>query len=202
MHRNAQADEEQVERGSKAGDDRYPSHRWKTALWTDGEMVSVPESALRAAAEKVGATIRGVGKKTLKNAAATGLLFTQADIPMLVDGKPIPVSIIQAISGSFAEHVHQARALGFMLDVRPARVMDKTHVRVRPRFPEWSIVAEVDVIEDLWPPDTTSGSTRLIDRVREVFIAAGVRSGIGDWRPSSPKRPGAFGRFSAEVLET
>jgi hypothetical protein len=35
--------------------------------------------------------------------------------------------------------------------------------------------------------------------LKNILIFAGAYSGIGDWRPSSPKSPGPYGKFTVEI---
>lgn len=60
---------------------------------------------------------------------------------------------------------------------------------IRPKFPKWAIDVTVQVNEDLVN----------IDKIQELFKAAGLFSGLGDYRPS---KKGPFGRFTvAEFVE-
>jgi len=60
---------------------------------------------------------------------------------------------------------------------------------IRPKFPTWAFDVTVEVNEDLVN----------IDKVKELFKAAGLFSGLGDYRPS---KRGPFGRFTvAEFVE-
>ncbi len=67
----------------------------------------------------------------------------------------------------------------FAVNVNDARVM-----RTRPRFSEWHVVADVEFLPSLLNPN----------EVIEIFEIAGLREGLGDWRPK-------FGKFSVTQLE-
>ena len=36
-------------------------------------------------------------------------------------------------------------------------------------------------------------------QLRELFGLAGMKAGLGDWRPGAPSKPGPYGKFDAEV---
>ena len=69
--------------------------------------------------------------------------------------------------------------LRFAVNVNDAKVM-----RTRPRFPEWHVIADVEFLPSLLNPN----------EVIEILEIAGVREGLGDWRPK-------FGKFSVTQLE-
>jgi hypothetical protein len=64
----------------------------------------------------------------------------------------------------------------------PVAVAGRRVVRTRPRFPHWSIEFEAEFLP------------ALLDRrqILEIFKVAGVRCGLGDWRPK-------FGRYEVSV---
>jgi len=64
-------------------------------------------------------------------------------------------------------------------------------VRVRPRFDNWSCGGTVTVFDDMITTDV----------LKNILTFAGTYAGLGDWRPSSPKSPGPFGKFTAEVKQ-
>lgn len=190
MHRNPMLDDEEVVvSGGKKGDDRYPADKWKQYLYLDSGTIVMPESNIKAALEKAGARISIGNRRTLKMAAASAIFFDDLFVPLLINGKVIKTSAIEAIKGSFDKQQAGAEKLGFTLDVRPASVNSAKHIRVRPRFQAWSIIGTFDTDdEELTEP-----------RLKELFSLAGHIAGLCDYRPSSPKRPGAYGRFRAEI---
>jgi len=58
-------------------------------------------------------------------------------------------------------------------------------IRHRPEFVDWSCTV----------PVTYNADTITADQVVNLFNIAGFSSGIGDWRPSSPKSSGQHGMF-------
>lgn len=179
-------------KNSKAGDDRYPAHSWKAYLYfsDDGE-VCVPTENLLACLLHAGAKIPLKKMETLKQHTQR-LAFDAVDYAMAVGGEYITQEEIAAIDGEFKEHSTQARELGFRLLVKPCTVGTKSHVRVRPCFANWEISGVFGVaVEDqsLFPLST----------LQDLWSTAGRLSGLGDWRPSAPKRPGQYGRFEAVI---
>ena len=91
----------------------------------------------------------------------------------------------------FQHHLEIVESLGFELLVKRAKIGQAKHVRVRPMFREWQVVAKVAVIDK-----SVSGITEEV--LQRILDAAGAQCGLCDWRPSS-RTPGQFGRFTAEV---
>lgn len=181
---------------SVAGDDRTPAFRWCGSLYHDGQTLTVPSDCLAACLGGAGKQIKtGKGGKTFKDAAASGMVITTEHLALLVNGKPIKYDKIAALvtdqKATFDQHKKVAEGLGFSLDVRRARINQTKHVRVRPRFDAWAIEGELEV----WREEIT------LKVLTQMFEIAGARVGIGDWRPSSPKAPGPFGRFKATLKE-
>jgi hypothetical protein len=174
---------------SKAGDDRYPADTWKSYLYVDESVVCIPAENLLAALLKAGSGVN-IGKmKTLKSASQS-IFFSDFYIPLLVDGRPVPRDDVSAIDGKFIDHREAVKKLGFSLFVKPCSVNGKSHVRVRPRFDRWSAVTTFETDSD----ELLSGE----GRIDSLWYGAG-KAGIGDWRPSSPKKPGMYGMFKATV---
>lgn len=175
--------------GGKAGDDRTPPDMWKSSLYVSDDCVALPSENLLAALLNGGKKVSIGNRKTLKE-ASQAIFFDDFMIPLLVNGKKIARSDIEAIEGDFSEHVTAARGLGFSLFVKPATVNGKSHVRVRPRFDAWSLKLTCETDHE----DLLTGEGRM----QALWTFAG-KAGVGDWRPSSPKKPGMFGVFNAKV---
>ncbi len=176
---------------SCAGDDRYPAHTWKGYLYSDGENVAMPHDNLRTCLMKAGAMI-GTGKRgaTFKRRVPSGVLLDDEFYRLLVNGAELPISAIEKItSETFADHAEAAKKLGFVLFIKRAAVANSKHVRVRPLFRHWAVTGTVTVIDD----------TITDDVLKDIFEAAGMYVGIGDWRPGAPKSPGPYGRFEAKL---
>jgi len=204
MHRDAFDDEEEVISGGVKGDDRHPADRWKSYLYIEGGRVVMPEANIKAALELAGAQIKAKGRATLKRPIVAGLFFTEPFLPFLVGQaatdigdisavlktyREITIDEINAIQGKFSEQVKQAAKIGITLDVRRVKIGPARHIRVRPRFDLWGVRGEFEtVLEELTPP-----------RVTECFRLSGRIAGLMDYRPSSPKRAGSFGRYRTKI---
>jgi hypothetical protein len=203
MHRDNLVEADRISKWRKApenkeredhakGDDRFPPWTWKSYLYHDGEVVTIPSENLTAMCGRGGVNFKpGSGKKTLKSAAASKILW-QSDYPLLVNGNPIPVQAIDRIDGFFLDQAEQVEKLGFVLFAKRAKIGQGTkHVRVRPKFlTGWSLEAEATLTD----PETIGK-----EKFREILEFCGFNVGLGDWRPGAPRSPGKYGQF--EVAE-
>lgn len=175
-----------------AGDDRSPAWRWIGALYVDAGKVVVPADNLMTMLREGGAKCAtGKGKTTFKAITQTGILVDQIAWPIEVGGQHVPYAPIKDLieEPDFEEHEELARSMGFFLFVKRAKVGDSKHIRVRPRFDQWAAAGTVTVTDE-----------QVTERVlTSILTVAGSHVGIGDWRPSSKKSPGQFGRFVAKV---
>ena len=87
----------------------------------------------------------------------------------------------------YAAHEAAAVAQGFELFAKAAKVGQSKHVRVRPRFNAWSCSGTITVFDETITAEVLS----------QILEQAGIYCGLGDWRPSSPSKPGPWGRFRA-----
>lgn len=175
---------------SPSGDDRFPTWTWQTYLYHDGERVAWPSANLMSCLRAAGAQVRtGKGTKSFKAATQSVLCPSEPFFAFAHNGKVIEMSDVLAFrDDTFSAHKKGAEALGFTLDVRRAAVGQRKHVRVRPRFDGvWTVTGELLVLQP-----------EIVPQLETIFRIAGD-IGIGDWRPGSPKSPGPFGRFTAEL---
>ena len=183
-------------KASKAGDDRTPAFRWIGNCYHDGRVVSIPQENLMRSFMEGGAMVPvpgGRSGKTFKSQTQSGMMTTEAFWPLsLSDGTLIQWADIDALMDepSFADHAHLVQELGFSLFVKRARIGQSKHIRVRPRFDDWTVTGEIAV----WDQQLT------LDVLKSILTYAGQFKGLCDWRPGS-KTPGAFGMFSAEIEE-
>ena len=179
---------------SVPGDDRSPAWTWQTYLYHDGTHLTVPADNLMVALRKAGADMKLKGQKTFKALTQTAILPEAEHFPILVGGKPVPLAAVQEIAddATFRQHAEAVKPLGFTLFVKRAKVGQSKHVRVRPRFDEWSIKGVLRTTSDAINEDA----------LRQLLEIAGNEAGLCDWRPSSPKSPGSFGRFDATLKKT
>lgn len=181
-------------KSSKAGDDRTPAHRWIGSLYRNeaDEIILPTENLMRALME--GGTLvlvpGGRSGKTFKAQSQSGIMPRALGWPLLVGGKPINSKPIASLlkEKDFTAHKEAVEKLGFSLFVKRARIGASKHIRVRPRFEQWSATGELAVIDDQITASVLS----------DILEMAGTYKGLGDWRPSS-KTPGTYGMFSAQI---
>lgn len=173
----------------KAGDDRCPANTWTGYTYNDGKHIALPNDNLRTCIMRGAAKIELKGKETFKKLSQSGILFEEMFIDMFVDGKQIPFEGVEAIKGTFKQHVDAAKALGFKLLVKRAAIGQAKHVRVRPIFDNWVLKGSFLVVDE-----------QITDKVlKEIWRIAGLQIGLCDWRPGAPRSPGPYGRFSTEL---
>ncbi len=180
---------------SIAGDDRSPAFTWLGYVYHDGKHLGMPADNMMTMFREGGAKVKsGNGKETYKKQTQAGLMLDQQQMQLLVGGKPIEVKPFNDLIGvnDFLKHLEAAENAGFELLVKRAKVGMAKHVRVRPMFREWSLVGSFTVMDE-----EVSGLTEQV--LRLILAQAGALVGMGDWRPSSPKSSGSFGRFEFEL---
>lgn len=175
---------------SVAGDDRSPAWTWQTYLYSDGQNVAMPQECIMAALRFAGAKISGKGKTTFKSMSQSGLLIGSDFCEFLSNGKPVPMAEIRKFRDRpFSDHVKTVRDMDFDLSIKRAAVGTNKHVRVRPKFDDWQVCGTIAVSEAAITEDV----------LYQLFEIAGRLAGLGDWRPSAPKKPGPFGMFTVEI---
>ena len=179
---------------SLAGDDRAPAWIWLGYLYHDRRHIGIPADNLMTMLREGGCKVVNRGKETYKKQTQAGIMIDQQQWPLLIGGKTVPVEGLNALIGNsdFSKHLEAAEALGFELLVKRAKIGSAKHVRVRPLFREWTVTGSLTVIDS----ELSGLSKPILQRILDV---AGALVGLGDWRPSSPKSSGTFGKFEAEV---
>lgn len=180
---------------SKAGDDRTPPFRWIGSLNTDGQIVTIPSEYIMRCLMEGGAQVpTGKGKKTFKAQSQSGLLCPEFHWPLHINGSGATIAMgdINGLKSKthFIEHVEGVRKLGFSLFVKRVRVGQSKHIRVRPRFEQWSTEGRIVIMDE----------AITVKILRQILELAGRYKGLGNWRPGSPT-PGQFGMFEATVEE-
>jgi hypothetical protein len=179
---------------SVPGDDRTPAWRWIGHAYIEGGKVVIPSDNLMTTMREGGSKIQtGKGMETYKRLTQSGIVVDQIAWPLLVNGNEIPYQPIKDLidNNDFEYHQKVAESLGFELFVKRAKIGAAKHIRVRPRFEGWSTSGTMTVLDDSIKTDT----------LRTILTFAGIYCGIGDWRPSSPKSPGSFGKFTVSLKE-
>lgn len=199
MHNNNIEERDRIDdirkrmKGGKPGDDRSPPESWKGYLYTseDTGNICMPSENLLACLLGGGSKVKVSGKETLKTHSQR-VAFSHLDYDLLVNGKTIAKTDVDKIKGDFSEHSDACRALGFRLHLKPCSVGTSKHIRVRPLFSSWAVSGTFDIDDD-------DANVLGLKPLGELFLACGRLVGLGDWRPSAPKKPGQYGRFTAVV---
>lgn len=178
---------------SKAGDDRTPAWRWLGYCYHDGKHLGVSADNLMTMLREGGARVPVPGKRnqTFKRQSQSGLIVNELLWPIVIGNSVVAWKDCAALmeSQDYNEHEESVRKLGFELFAKRAKVGQSKHIRVRPRFDRWAISGTITVF------DETISATVL----RDILAMGGTYCGLGDWRPSAPSKPGAFGKFRAEI---
>ena len=176
------------------GDDRTPAWSWIGYLYVSNNQVVIESdnlmSMLRDGGKKCPAT---TGRGSMKSQTQSGIIVNEIGWNLMVGGKEIPYAPIENLFSEpldFERHEKLAEDLGFTLFVKRASIGQKKHVRVRPRFSNWSASGTVTVVDQ----------TINKEMLETIFRFGGVYCGLCDWRPSSGS-PGRFGMFTASVTE-
>jgi hypothetical protein len=185
-------------KNSKAGDDRSPAFRWLGSLYHDATSVALPSDNLMTCMMEGGSLVLvpgGKSGKTFKAQTQSGMLVGEPFWPLEVGakGQPILMADLEALkeTNDFDLHIVRASELGFSLFLKRAKIGQAKHIRVRPRFDVWSASGTIVV----WDEQITK------QVLLDVLMNGGRYKGLGDWRPGSPRKPGPFGTFTAEVRE-
>lgn len=178
---------------SVRGDDRSPAWRWLGYCYHDGKSVGIASDNIMTALREGGAKVPVPGKKSLtyKRQSQSGLVVNELLWPLVTSAGAVSWPKVSALAAetNYQAHEEAARALGFELFGKRATVGTSKHVRVRPRFNAWSAAGTITVFDE--------SITR--DVLVSILMMAGLYCGLGDWRPSAPKKPGPFGRFTSVV---
>lgn len=173
---------------SAAGDDRSPAWTWQTYVYNDGSNVVMPSHNLMVALRSAGTQIIMKKQKTFKEASQNGLILTTEFLEFKTGGKQIKVADLNKLRNKpFRDHVDGAQKLGFTLDVRRARVGTSKHIRVRPRFDDWTITGSIMIL-----------AKEITHEILDQMFGLAGRGGLCDWRPSC-KTPGPYGMFEAKI---
>jgi len=175
---------------SVPGDDRSPPWTWHTYCYVDGEHVVMPHENVMGTLLYGGTQVILKKQKTFKELSQSGVLIDTEHLEFFYGkDKQVKVSDLLAIrERTFAEQSQAVQDMGFRLFVKRAKIGQAKHVRVRPRFETWTVRGTLHVMV----PEVT------MDVLTTIFTYAG-RGGLCDWRPSSPKRPGPYGMFVADL---
>jgi len=179
-------------RTSKAGDDRTPAWKWLGYCYHDNKQIGLPSDNLMTVLREGGAKVP-TGKKgaTYKRQSQSGLIVNEMLWPLTIGGAAVAWSDLASLrdESDYEKHEATAQSLGFELFAKGAKVGQSKHIRVRPRFNQWESSGTITVLDESISEDV----------LRLILDMAGIYCGLGDWRPSSPSKPGPWGRFKADV---
>ena len=178
---------------SKAGDDRTPAWRWLGFAYHDGTVLGWPSDNLMTCMRGGGARVP-TGKKggTFKAQSQSGIIVNEFLWPIKIAGDVIPWAEVAKLREEevFSVHEKTCSDMGFILWPKPASVGRAKHIRVRPRFSNWTIEGTVTIFD-----------TAITEQVfTDIITNAGAYCGLGDWRPGG-KTPGPFGKFIPTKIE-
>jgi hypothetical protein len=202
MHQQDNSWQEQVKKWQKdpankqvsvAGDDRSPAWTWIGYLYQNAGLVAMPSDNLMTLIREGASRIIVKKNETFKRMSQSGIVVNEIAWPITVNGEQVPTKGLKSLIGEkdFEKHEQAATKLGFSLFLKPSKIGMVKHIRVRPRFDIWSCSGTATVFEEKITTDV----------LRQIFTLGGVYAGVCDWRPSSPKGPGPFGKFTAEIEE-
>jgi len=190
-YRKLPASQKNEGKANKAGDDRSPAWSWIGCLYHDGKVIALPLDNIMRVLMDGGALVPSGKRGSLKSATQSGLMVGEPFWPLLIGGKPVEVAPIMALRNDplFTTHQATAKKLGFELFPKRVRIGQSKHVRVRPKFDQWSTTGTVIATDSLLADVKT---------LQAILDQAGCYKGLGDWRPGS-RTPGPFGMFKAKV---
>lgn len=180
---------------SVAGDDRSPAWTWVGYLYHNNDILGVSSDNIMTMLREGGSKVLvGKGKETYKKQTQSGVMLDQQQFDLVVNGKHISVDDIKQLIGNmdFNKHIETAEMLGFELLVKRAKIDKNKHVRVRPMFRNWTLIGSLTVLD----PELTGLNE---ETLKIILNQAGALCGLCDWRPSSPKASGTFGKFSPAI---
>lgn len=180
---------------SISGDDRTPPWTWIGYLYHDGKKIGINSDNILTMLREGGAKIlTGKGKETYKKQTQAGIIIDGTQFDLEINGRVIQMEKFKDLvyEMDFVKHLEKCEELGFELLVKRAKVNGSKHIRVRPMFRDWVASGSITVIND-----EQSGLTK--DVIASILNQAGALVGLCDWRPSSPRASGSFGKFSAII---
>lgn len=127
------------------------------------------------------------GKTALTRVVYTSLMVQSPEIVLLFDGKPIT-----------KEDILKNDWLDTCGAVISGRRVDRTRTMIpgSPKVPgvdekSWELNFEIITKDEILSKED----------IQKIIERAGLAAGLGDWRPSSPKKPGSYGTFELVSLE-
>jgi len=155
----------------RTGSTDYSEEWIKTTYLNDKGEVIMPWTNLMACIFE-GSKGMKKGKTALTRVVYTSLAIANPEPLVLVDNKPVTIDMIKENDWLFISGV----------------VVQRSRVdRIRTAIPEGYEIS--------FPIITKPNNILSIEDIKEIITNAGIVAGLGDWRPSSPKKPGPYGTF-------
>lgn len=178
---------------STAGDDRTPAWTWIGYTYEANGLMTIDSDNLMSMLKDGGKKCPAAkGKGSLKAATQSGILVNEIGWPIVGPKGVVKMDKISALASNevtdFEKHVSLAESLGFQLFVKRAKIGQSKHVRVRPRFEQWSASGTITVLDETLDKKT----------LENLLTMAGRYCGICDWRPGSISS-GRFGCFTVDI---
>lgn len=179
---------------SKAGDDRNPAWTWIGYLYHDRKHVGVSADNIMTMLREGGSKVILKGKETFKKQTQSGIMLDQHYFKLYINDELVPYAPIDQLikNTDFNKHLDTVENLGFELLVKRAKIGNAKHIRVRPMFRTWELRGSFTIIDE-----ELTGLTHNI--LETILNQAGSLCGLCDWRPSSPRASGTFGRFTPHI---
>lgn len=179
-----------------AGDDRSPVWTWTSRLYRGSKgYLAIPSMCIMAAI-RLGGSKMPLGKSNWSKPSQFGLGFADEFVDFFSDGKQVPLGPIDKLVDrdrdlshtDFNHHAAEAEKVGVNLFRSPVRIMGKRHIRIRPKFANWSIKGIIRILDPMITDDI----------LKTLFDKAGRYGGLGDWSPHAGK-PGPHGTFTTTI---
>ena len=184
---------------STAGDDRSPAWTWIGYSYNDSAYFTMDADNLATCFREGGAKVptgNTRGDKSYKRLTQSGIVFDTAEYDLFVNGRQIPFEPVRELLNAnvqdYARHAALAEELGFELFAKRVKIQNSKHIRVRPLFRNWVVKGTITVLDEEMFQLQQPVLQKILDQ-------AGAFVGLCDWRPSSPKSPGFYGKFSAAL---
>ena len=171
-----------------SGDDRFPLWSWIGKIHHNEVNISISDDIVLSTLRRGGARIPKE-KGSYKSAVVSTIVVDQKYWELKVNENKIPIKPIFDLVEipNIDIHKQTVERLGFSLFER----IYNDRMSFIPRFDNWSCEGSVTVVD----------ADNITEKIfQEVVTQAGL-SGIGAWRPESPKSPGPFGTFNAKMIE-
>lgn len=148
-----------------------PEEEAKMYLYTDGDVIVIPNLNVKAMLRDAGRNYRIPQRKATYGAyIKAGIDIEPTNIPLLNPRTNKPYRVSEK---------------GWKVDVRPVVIQGNRIMRARPRFDEWALEFRILNLDPKLLPSGVIG---------QILTDAGKYYGLGDFRPE-------FGRFNVEKFE-